>query len=551
VGLEVKSLMAALVVLQLTASAVVAQPSRDAQAARVATGDAAWDRGDHVVAFAEYDAVVKADTAFSTRALFRLGNLHAWSNRLDAAIACHRAYVRLEPNDLEGRVALARTFAWASRFSESVATYDQVLARDANYRDASLGKAMTLAWWGRHSEALEIYDLLAAGGDVLEARKGRARVLAWRGDLGLAESEWREITKEHPRDAGAWVGLAQVLRWAGRPFAAEEALERALTLTPTDRDALEQLRWVRVETNPQASVSFTLAEDSEGNQLAATEVRNTFADRDDAQSHDTRFTVWVRSARAGASSLTSEAALSGMARMERQRGEGGWSSRLDIGLVRLPAVSFGERVLMLGALRLTGRPAPRWRVSAGGGREAFDEVRTTIDDQVTFTGGDVDVGYAATERLSLGLAASRGSADGNTTESSRTTALVAARLSMARGFGTALTHREVQWTEPAYGVFFAPQRLSLTEATVTWNKPGDLGLLLGADVGIGAQGVRFESDPMTSRVVPRAVLRGGWRPVPGREISATLVYANVAGAGAITASEYRYAALTIVGRWTF
>jgi len=543
---EVKSVAAALVALFLTASAVVAQSVSNDLAARVAAGDAAWERSDHIAAFAAYDAVVRADTAFSTRALFRLAALHAWADRFDAAIACHRAYVRLEPDDLEGRVAYGRTLAWASRFGESVAVYDEVLARDARYRDASLGKAVTLAWWGRYNEALAIYDALATAGDAVEARKGRARVLAWRGDLGLAETEWRAITVDHPRDASAWVGLAQVLRWAGRPFAAKDALEHALAITPTDRDVQQQLRWVRAETNPQIGFSLTLAEDSEGNRLSAWELRDVIS-----AGTNVRLTGSLRSSSTGAASLTNAATGSAKARVEWQPGTGVWTTTVEMGAVRIPAITAAERTTFIGGVRAAGRVGTRYRVSGGVGREAFDEVRTTVDDQVIYSGVDADAGYAATERLSLGVAVSGGVAAGRTVESSRTTALLAARLSLSHGFGTALTHREVAWSEPAYGVFFAPQRWALTEASLSWNRPGDLGWIAGADVGIGAQGVRFESDPLTNRIVPRAALRGGWRPVPGREVLATIVYANVAGAGAITASEYRYAALTLSGRWTF
>jgi hypothetical protein len=234
-----------------------------------------------------------------------------------------------------------------------------------------------------------------------------------------------------------------------------------------------------------------------------------------------------------------------------QPGAGAWTYLGELGAGAFPKMTAPAATELVGAARVSGRFGPRWRVSAGGAREVFDEVITTIDDQVAFAGGDVDVGYAATDRLSLGIAASAGSATGRTVESSRTTAMLAARMSLSHGFGTALTHREVRWTEPAYGVFFAPQRFAITEASLSWHRPGDLGWIAGADLGVGTQGVRFESDPLTRRIVPRAVMRAGWRPLPGREVLATVVYANVAGAGAITASEYRYTALTLTARWTF
>lgn len=541
-----RALASALVAILFTASAAVAQVLPDSLARLVAAGDAAWERSDHPAAFAAYDAVVRVDTAFSTRALFRLASLHAWSDRLDASIACHRAYVRLEPGDLEGRVALGRTLAWASKFAASIFEFDSVLAVDPDYRDASLGKAMTLAWWGKFAEALVIYDGLATSGDALEARKGRARVLAWRGDLGLAEEEWSAITREHPRDASAWVGLAQVLRWSGRAFAAEDALERALAITPDDRDAREQLRWVRVETKPQVSMTLLWAEDSEDNTLFATETRGAIATAANLRVSGTVREKWV-----GSTALTTVSVESFSLALAWQPGAGAWTYAAELGAAQIPNISVRGPAELTGGIRATGRLNSRLRMSAGLTREIFDEVSSALDAQVTYRGADVDLGYAATRRLSFGIATSVGATHSRSNANDRRTMLGSARYSFSRGIGVALVHREVTWFEPEYGVFFAPQRFALTEGSFSWTRPGELGLVLGTDVGVGAQSVRFESNPAATRLVPRGALTIGWRPVPGRDLIARFVHASVAGAGAITASEYRYSAVSLTARWTF
>ncbi len=86
----------------------------------------------------------------------------------------------------------------------------------------------------------------------------------------------------------------------------------------------------------------------------------------------------------------------------------------------------------------------------------------------------------------------------------------------------------------------------------SWERQAARGLQFGGDLAIGSQGIRFEGDPELARsMAPRAAMRAGWRVAPGREILAGLLYANVAGAGAVTASDYRYGAFTLTGRWTF
>jgi hypothetical protein len=168
-----------------------------------------------------------------------------------------------------------------------------------------------------------------------------------------------------------------------------------------------------------------------------------------------------------------------------------------------------------------------------------------------FSVADVDVAYALTSRLAVALAASRGEVGGVGITDGRTTALAAFRVTPRRGTQLALTHREIAWDDPAYGIFFAPQRWSVSEVSAAWERPEELGLVLAGDLAFGLQGVSFESDPLDRTATARAAMRLGWRPRPGRELVGALVYANVAGAGALTASDYRYGALTLTGRWSF
>lgn len=86
----------------------------------------------------------------------------------------------------------------------------------------------------------------------------------------------------------------------------------------------------------------------------------------------------------------------------------------------------------------------------------------------------------------------------------------------------------------------------------SWDRQAAVGLQLGGDLAVGSQGIRFAGDTELARsMAPRAGMRAGWRVAPGRELLASLLYANVAGAGAVTASDYRFGAFTLTGRWTF
>lgn len=490
------------------------RPTSESLAGRVAQGDSAWAREDHPAALVAYAAVLRADSAYSSRAVFRVGLLNAWRNRFSPALAALRLYTRLEPADAEGRIALARTYAWASRFPEALANYDTVLARDADYREAVVGRATTLAWADRIPEA-------------------ESALVAW--------------LNEHPRDADAWVQVAQFRRWRGAPHAAEDALVRAREIAPDNADARLQLQWVRADIRPAASAVVVLAKDSEFNEMSYQELSGAFVTR-----ANLRFTgaLRQRQVRLGPSAITRIPGAH--AQVQWQPGGGVWVVRGEAGVVDYPAGIVSDGSLQgRAALRASGRIGQKLRVGGGVGREPFDEVRTMADRELMFTVADVDLAYAVSSRLTASLAASRGEVGGVGITDGRTTALGALRFAPRRGTTFALTHRDVSWDEPAFGVFFAPQRWTITEASVGWERTAELGLVLGGDLAVGSQGVGFGSAPLDRSTAPRAVMRLGWRPQPGREVVGSIVYANVAGAGTLTASDYRYGALTITGRWTF
>ncbi len=495
------------------------QDPRAAFPARIAAGDSAWARQDHPAAFAAYDAVVRADSSFDTRVLFRVGLLHAWANRFAPSTAALRLYVQREPSDLEGRIALARTYAWASEFATSIAQYDTVIQRAPDAREAVLGRATTLAWAGRIQDA-------------------EGAVTPW-----LAS---------HPNDADAWVRLAEFRRWRGAPWSADDALQRGQAVAPPGSATASQITTlreeVRAEIRPSALSRVVSARDSEGNGLGDLEVQGSVLSRGEI-----RFTgvARLREVTDNANRSVTIPGTHGIAQWTHPRTQ--WTLRGEAGMVSFPAGIADAALRGRGGLRASGRLGERVRLSAGVGREPFDDVVTMARRALMFSSGDADASLSIRRTLSLGLASSVGNVGGaGGVQGRRITGLGALRWTPIPQATFALQQREVSWNRPQFGVFFAPQRWTTTEINASWERQTAEGLLLGGDLALGSQGIRFEGDTELSRsMAPRAVIRGGWRVAAGREILASLLYANVAGAGAVTASEYRYGAFTLTGRWTF
>ena len=201
-------------------------------------GDSAWSLENYPAAHAAYAQAVAIDSTRSSRAIFRLATIDAWDNHLDAAIAGFRRYLVLEPQDDEGRIALARTLSLAGRLD----------AAEAEYRS------------------------LLRGQDRLHAEIGLARVAAWRGDLGASESRWRSVLAQTPDDPEALTGLAQTLLWEGNPRLARTMLRRALTMQPGYGDAHALLPWIDAALAPMVRPSVDHFTDSDGNHVTTVTV---------------------------------------------------------------------------------------------------------------------------------------------------------------------------------------------------------------------------------------------------------------------------------------
>jgi tetratricopeptide (TPR) repeat protein len=554
-----------------------------ATAAVLARGDGAWTAQRFDDAYAAYDSVVRADSNAASRAVYRLAVLKSWRNLLDESVRLHQLYVRQEPRDLEGRVGLARVYSWASKFPASIATYDTVLAREADYRDAAFGRATALAWWGRLDEsvaaydawirthpndaeaelgrarvlswasrldeALAVYERLAKSGNATEAEKGIARVTGWRGELEKSEQLWNEAAGKYPNDPEVWVGLGQVLRWMGRPFASRDALEKALKVKPQYEDAHSQLRWVRSEINPSASPTFTHSTDSEYND------GDTFAVRADA-AVGTRARAGVRAQWRGNTSPTGSGNSTSLrAAGEVQPGDGKFALRGELGFTsvtsKIGAVTSPSYSMIVGGVRGRTTLGERVRVGAGLSLDAFDDIVPTMREGLQITTLDADAAVTLPARTTVSAFVSSSNAAGDTLRSnSRTTAGGSVRWMPRRDIALMANVRTFAWNHPAYGTYFAPQRFTLSELAARWERPVDLGWLAAAEFGFGSQSIRFESDEASNRSVPRGSVMVGWRPQPGREVTLTWLFANVASASTLKESEYSYRALTLTVRLT-
>ncbi len=546
----------------------------------VRAGDAAWREGRFPDARARYLEALAFDSAGSSRAVFRLATLHAWNGQLTQAIPLYQRYGILEPGDEEGRIALAKALAWNGETARAIAIYDSILSRDKTYRDAALGAAQTLAWagsfrpalarydrwlvdqpkdveaelsrartlaWaGKLGEAERAYQAISTRGERLEADKGVAVVAAWRGDLVRSERLWRRIAATVTKDPEVWVGLAQVLRWSGRPRGARDALNKALAADPKNADAGQQLRWVRADLAPSVEPSAGGSWDSDQNRslVLGAAARG-----------------WLGSAQTTAYVSQRWAEL-GLATGQSTGG------RLSL---RFPVAPNVEVVGDVGGVRIraeqgavtkthdmiTGSVAgtiklARW-LSAGASvrRAGFDETALMMLSGVEVTSFGAEAEARVGSRLSLAAGTDLGRLEGGSVPNRRQVGFVSTRWRPTRSLAITVAGRAIAYDKSPRDGYFAPARFRHGELGVRWSRGRDLGWYLSFDLGLGAQQVAF-AGPGSTKGTQRFGGGIGYRPAPGFDVAVDYSFSNVAATGAGPTgggSLYRAQGLSLRGKW--
>ncbi len=538
--------------------------------------DSAWSVGDYPLATNLYTVAIDRDSS-SSRAVFRLATLHAWDNDLGTAEHLFRRYVYLEPQDTEGRLALARALAWAANYSSAIAIYDSVIAVDKTYRDAVVGRAQTLTWQGRSDEgllayrewttahpadheamveyaralswsgrlgeAVAIYAPLAGAGNA-DAQKGLARVTAWGGELQRSLEDWNRIVLARPRDPEALTGRAQVLHWIGRDGEAASALREALVVNPGYGDARVLLRWVDASLRPTVTVNTYGTDDSDHNRVSVLRLGYEAL----ALPH-TRIGVHFTGKTAHLGSTNSRADVAGaFARWQ----PGTWWLRADGGVSRhtsslVPAPS-RPRTIANAGLHASGIVARVLTLNADAARTPFDETALLIANGVVSSEFAADAELALPGRFSIATAASRARLTGGTRDNARRAFSSALRWSYNRRWSAAVGARRFGYDTTTTDGYFAPKRYTLTEVSGRGRVGAELGWNGDADVGVGRQSIDFFGSSAGSRVAERLALSAGYRFDPAREVTLTARYANVAAAGQTGGSEYRIYTIGLAAR---
>lgn len=204
-----------------------------------AIGDLRFDHGDYAGALPAFQAV--ADQGHVS---LKIARAAAAAGQLALATEHYERHVRLQPDDIAGRLESARYYASAGRPEMALERYRQVLAARGP-ADLRLELARIHLAAGQFGDAEQwARQAIAAGEDGNQSRLALAQSLHLQGEVRDADAVLKDLISLRGDEGEALAWRSQVAAARDRQLDAYRFAERAIAAGASDRDRL--LLWMSV-----------------------------------------------------------------------------------------------------------------------------------------------------------------------------------------------------------------------------------------------------------------------------------------------------------------
>lgn len=237
--------------LKILDAAVAAAPGDGAAAAAAGTLLLGTRHPGEAIRFLTLATQQKSEPSYFLRLSQALGA----TGKTTEARATLADVLRLDPKNVDARVALAGLEILDKRAGSALATLDAVDAKAAGRVDVLVARADALLSSGRGAEAYALYRRAfdSARSPVLALQMFKAKLAANMPQPEQPLKVWLQIS---PRDRAIRLTLAQYLMQTGDNVGAIAAYEELVQLVPRDVMALNNLAWLLADRSPERAEQF-------------------------------------------------------------------------------------------------------------------------------------------------------------------------------------------------------------------------------------------------------------------------------------------------------
>jgi cellulose synthase operon protein C len=175
--------------------------------------------------------------------------------------------VRMDPKNVNGRLAMADVQAGLGQFEKATSGYRQVLATEPGNPQAIRGLVDALSQTGHGDEALHLLDNLSPAEQAKFGDQGRLRSLRaiqlaaaaeQRGDIASAQDALREAVQNDPDNVWAHFSLARLYLKSGTSQKGRELIDAFINSHPDNAEALYASALLSVEMEQWQDAQSTM-----------------------------------------------------------------------------------------------------------------------------------------------------------------------------------------------------------------------------------------------------------------------------------------------------
>lgn len=192
--------------------------------------------------------------------LGNVGNALVQQEKPEAAIACYRESLRLDPGSAETHHSMGNALAACGDLDGAMDAYGRALQLAPGYLDARNSLANLLAAQDRFAEAIHQFEeVLRTDPHHVQAVNNLGTVYSRQGHLDKAVAQFEQALRIAPDYVQAARNLANALVLQGRTEEAVRRLREALRQTPESAEILDQTAWILATQDGGAPADATEA----------------------------------------------------------------------------------------------------------------------------------------------------------------------------------------------------------------------------------------------------------------------------------------------------
>ena len=192
----------------------------------------------------QYKSALRVD-ANNIEARLQLARYFSWSGRLEEALVQYQEVLKRSPGHVEAQIGIATVYSWQKKYIEATRMLKKIVKKYPDNVDALLGLGRVYSYQAKYKESIVYFEkVLSFDPTNREALIGLGRVQSWDKGYAASEANLKKILKENPQDLEALKALANTYKWGEKYTKGIDTELQILRIEPKNVDAMLSIAYM-------------------------------------------------------------------------------------------------------------------------------------------------------------------------------------------------------------------------------------------------------------------------------------------------------------------